>query len=129
MRIALYLHLDGRAEELIDTYKRIFGAELLLRINYDENTTHMEELLGKIFHAELRMGNFHLYITDSKPKVDDKPFNLIYETASTEEAQDIFSKLSEDGEIIQEIKKMPYGPKIGFLIDKFGFEWDIVITE
>lgn len=129
MRIALYLHMDGRAEELIQTYKRIFGAEEILKMLYDAETTKVEAMIGKVFHAELKMGDFYLYMTDTPPKHPERSFNLVYETADAVHAEDVFKKLSEDGEIIQEIKKMPYGPKIGFVTDTFGIEWDIVVTE
>lgn len=125
MKFALYMHMNGRAEEIMETYISIFGGKELMRTVYTEEMTDNPELIGKIFHAEIKIGDFLLYVTDSKGKVENL-YNLVYEVESLENAKDILHKLAEGGELQREMTKMPYGPTIGSVKDKFGIEWDVV---
>jgi len=128
MRIALYVHFDGRCEEAIAFYSRIFECKELMKQVYTEKDTDDANLVGKVFHAEIQIGDFYLYMTDNPTKGSKDAFDLVFEVPTKDEAQTIFHKLSADGEIFQEIRKMSYGPEIGFLKDKFGINWDVVVS-
>ncbi len=126
MKFALYLHMDGRAEELMDHYIEVFDGEELFRMHYTQEVTEDENLLGKIFHAEMILGEFRIYVTDSKGKVDNI-YNLVFETESLEQAKDVLHKLSKGGTLNRDMTLMSYGPMIGSVVDRFGVEWDIVV--
>jgi len=62
IKAATYLYFKHNAKEAIETYKTVFGAEVVCEYFYDEDTTEDQDLIGKVFHAELKIGDMTLYI-------------------------------------------------------------------
>jgi len=127
MKAAAYLHFKDKAEEAIETYQSIFEAKVINQYKFEEGMTENPALLGKIFHAELKIGDLNLYLCDTDQNASFESIKFVIETSDKDLAQAHFSKLSKHGRIIQDFTKMPYGPTIGEAIDKFGIKWDIVI--
>jgi PhnB protein len=127
MKAAAYLLFKNDAKEAIDTYKFIFEAEVIQEHLFQEGMTDNPALIGKIFHAELKIGDLNLYLCDTEQNASFEAIKFVVETSDEDLAQAHFSKLSKHGKIIQDFTKMPYGPTIGEAIDKFGIKWDIVI--
>ncbi|WP_105614799.1 VOC family protein [Vallitalea okinawensis] len=128
MKIATYLRMKGRCNEALDLYKDIFNGEELFRYVHDENTTENESMIGKIFHAEMKIQDFYIYMSDTQEDLDynKQAYNITVEVDTLEEAHRIFDRLKEGGRVHTPITKMAYGPYIGNLFDKFGINWDIV---
>lgn len=127
MKAAAYLHFKDKAEEAIETYQSIFEAKVINQYKFEEGMTENPALLGKIFHAELKIGDLNIYLCDTDQNASFESIKFVIETSDKDLAQVYFSKLSKHGRIIQDFTKMPYGPTIGEAIDKFGIKWDIVI--
>ena len=127
MKVATYLEFKDNAKEVIETYKAIFNAEVTLAYVYDADMTDDPTLIGKIFHAELKIGDLNLYICDSGTESAFPSTKLVVEIHDEAEAQEIFDNLAKDGEIIREFTKMSFGPTIADVKDKFGLKWNIVI--
>ena len=127
MKVATYLHFKHNAEEAIETYKTIFGAEVVCEYLYDEGLTKNQELLGKIFHAELKIGDLNLYVSDSEQDRSLSSMHFVVEIAEEDEARKCLEKFAQNGKVIHDFKKMPYGPTIAHAEDKFGIKWEIVI--
>jgi uncharacterized glyoxalase superfamily protein PhnB len=62
MKVATYLYFRHNAEEVVETNKDIFDAEVVSVYSYEDGMTQDPELIGKIFHAELKIGDLNLYI-------------------------------------------------------------------
>ena len=127
MKAAAYLYFKHNAKEAIETYQTVFGAEVICEYFYDENTTENQELLGKIFHAELKIGDLNLYVADSDQGSSFSSTQFVVEFSEEDEARKCLEKISQIGKVTQDFKKMPFGPTIAHAEDKFGIKWDIVI--
>jgi len=64
MKVATYLYFNLKAKEVIETYKYIFDAEVVREHIDTEEMTGNQAPLGKIFHAELKIGYMNLYLSD-----------------------------------------------------------------
>lgn len=130
MIVANLLSFNGRAKEAMLFYVDVLDGKFLFEMNYDERTTDETELLGKVFHGELQIGEHYLYFEDVKEPVEYKGFEICVEYHETlEEAKNVFDKLKEGGTVICPIEKRPYGPSIGSLVDQFGVTWNIIYAK
>lgn len=127
MKVATYLEFNLNATEVIETYQEVFNAELLLEYRFDEHMTDDEALVGKIFHAELKIGDLNLYLSDTNKSPSFNSMKFVVEITDKVEAKTCFDKLSRDGKVLSEFKKMSFGPEIAQVEDRFGLRWDIVV--
>ena len=127
MKAAAYLYFENNAKEAIETYKAIFSAEVVCEFVYNEEMTQNQGLLGKIFHAELKIGDMNLYISDSDEEPSFSSIKFVVEIRGEDKARKCFERIVQDGNVISDFKKMPFGPTIANAEDQFGVKWDIVI--
>ena len=112
------------AAAAIDWYKRAFGAEELGRSVGPD---------GKIMHAEIRIGNSHLYLNDvmgpgkTAKGLGGSPIALwIY----TEDADALFNRALAAGakvadNVMGQLQDQFWGDRCGTLHDPEGFQWTI----
>lgn len=127
MKIATYLYFKLNAKEVIETYKYIFEAEVVREHLYTEEMTCNQALLGKIFHAELKIGDMNLYLSDWEENSSFSSVKFVVEFGDESEARKCLEKISQHGKVIHDFKKMPVGPTLARTKDKFGVNWEIVI--
>lgn len=127
MKVATYLEFKQNSKEVIETYKEIFNARVISEYYFDENMTKDKSLLGKVFHAELQIGDLNLYIADTNVEPSLTGMKFVAEISDEAEARACFEKLIHTGKLISDFVKMPYGPKIAGAMDKFGIKWEIVV--
>lgn len=128
MKFAVSIQFNGNAEQAYLRYADLFQGKPLLLWRIDETNCPSENLLGKVMHAELQIGDFYLYLSDL-----DKPFDpltqnlhLNFEADSLQQAQRIFEGLSHHGTIKRPLSETNWGAVMGYVIDEFGVEWDVV---
>ena len=127
MKVATYLHFKDNAKEVIETYKSLFGAEVIGEYVFEAGMTDNPDLLGKIFHAELKIGDFNLYLSDTGQDESYDSVKFVIEISGEALAQAQLSRFKEHGKIIRDFTRLPIGPTLGRAEDKFGIKWDIVI--
>jgi uncharacterized glyoxalase superfamily protein PhnB len=118
-----HLILDNAAQA-IDWYKRGFGAEEVSRAVGPD---------GKIMHAQIRIGNSHLYVNDAMsgvkgPKaLGGSPIGLwIY----VEDADALFKRALDAGATVAptpmgQMQDQFWGDRCGTLVDPAGYQWTI----
>ncbi len=127
MKASAYLHFKDNAKEAIEMFKSIFKADVISEIKYEEGITDNPSLFGKIFHAELKIGDLNLYLCDTDNDETYHSIKFVIEMSDQNLAHAQFSKLTKHGKILQDFTKMPFGPIIGEVEDMFGITWNIVI--
>lgn len=127
MKVAAYLNFEFEAEAFIIMCKDVLGAEIMLDSRFEDGMADDPNLLGKIFHAELKIADLNLYVADTGVKSVFSSTKFVVETQNKEQAETFLIGLSKDGKLISDLQKMPYGPTIGTVEDKFGITWDIVV--
>jgi len=119
--ITPYLTLD-EATDAIEFYKDAFGAEELMR---------MEAPGGKIGHAELKIGDSILMISDAFPQTTTKPPSELGGTTAgvflyVEDVDSVVSRAVKAGaQVTQEVEDMFWGDRFGSVKDPFGHVWSI----
>ncbi|SHG72932.1 PhnB protein [Fodinibius roseus] len=131
-----YLNFDGNTEEAFEFYRSVFGGELQITRYKDlaDDMGASNEDLNKVANVALPLGdNAVLMGTDILESMGQKVtpgnnFAITLETDSAEEAEELFSQLSEDGEIQMPLMETEWAEKYGDFIDRFGIHWMVNYT-
>jgi PhnB protein len=126
-----YLNFNGNTEEAFNFYKSVFGGEFITLQRYKE-TPHAGEMATseqeKIMHVALPMGSGNILMGTDIPESMEKVsfgtnFSLSIEAESEAHANEVFSKLSDGGQVTMPLDKTFWGAYFGMLTDKFGVQW------
>lgn len=130
-----YLTFDGLCEEAFAVYKGVFGGDFthLSRFNEippSEGYVLSQDDMHKILHIALPIGNTVLMGCDAGDEYGDSlvqgnNFAVSISAVSKQEAQTIFDKLSQYGQISQPLADTFWGAYFGSVIDQFGINWRI----
>ena len=117
--VSLYLTVSD-ANAAIDFYKEAFGAEEMFRLT---------EPNGKVGHADLRIGNTVLMLSDEYPEynafspqtIGGSPMRIHLDVADV----DAFAAraLAAGATVVRPIEDQFYGARSGHLADPFGYTW------
>ena len=128
-----YLNFAGNAQEAFDFYRSVFGGEFSSVVRFKdfpmEGVTIPTEDEAKIMHIALPIGQDNvLMASDVLESFGQRlvPGNNVYVSVhpdSREEADRVFSALSEGAEIEMPIADQVWGDYYGSLKDKFGVQW------
>lgn len=132
MAINPYIHFNGNAEEALNHYRDALGGELqIMRFAGSPAEGCAPEGWGqKVLHGALQTGVGLLLASDaSKDQVRNPGDNIevAVQVDSEADAERIFSKLGQGGNITMPLSETFFSPKFGMLIDRFGIKW-IVVT-
>lgn len=116
-------HLNVRdCAQALDFYKRAFGAK---------ETVRMPGPGGKILHAEIKIGNSHLFLADEMPEWGSKSPLTLGGTATAvclyvKDADALFNQAINAGaKVAMPLADQFWGDRYGKLMDPFGHEWAI----
>lgn len=129
-----YINFNGNAEEAFDFYKSVFGGEFGSVVRFKDLESPefpvAENEANKIMRITLPIGG-NILIANDVPEVlsrvsEDENRSKISVTAeSREEADKIFTGLTQDGTIEMPLGESPWGTYFGMFRDKFGIEWTV----
>ena len=129
MHIITYIHFPGQADEAINFYKEVLGAEVIMLSRMGEGPSEMKvpaHLKDKVMHARVKVGDTILYISDSFDKdriVKGTNTSLSLDVENPAKVDELFSKLSAGGQIIMKPNDTFWGSYFSMLVDKFGIHW------
>jgi PhnB protein len=110
------------AAQAIDFYKKALGAEELMRMAGPD---------GKIGHAELKIGDSIIFLTDENPEMGNKaPQTLGGTTGSlylyVPDVDTAFKQaLDAGGKSTMPVTDMFWGDRFGSFVDPFGHTWGL----
>ncbi len=123
-----YLFFAGNCADAILYYQHVFGAELKVKMMYQDHPDQMPEgFEDKIMHATLMLGDQALMMSDG-PKGGDKSFAgfMLCVTLDDEDSlQRSFERLAKDGEITMPLNETFWTLLFGGVTDKFGVNWGL----
>ncbi|MGG0718183.1 VOC family protein [Robertmurraya massiliosenegalensis] len=133
-----YLRMNGDAKEAVTFSEDALDAENLGVQTYGEFPENPEfplpeEAKDRVVHAQLRIGNTFLMLSDTFP---GQP----YETGSqvdvavmindVNKTKEVYEKLLDGGEVVMPLQETPWSPSYGQVKDKYGVVWQIsTLTE
>jgi PhnB protein len=125
------IHFQGNCSEAIDFYKEVFGADVK-EINYAKDAppnSGMEEFAANfVMHSEVVICGMNFSLTDgAEAPISGKNFSFLIRYQTTEELTAIFEKLAKDGKIVEALAPQFWTPLWGYVIDKFGVNWSLMV--
>lgn len=130
-KINPYLNFDGNCEEAFNLYRKAFGTEFSeLKRASDAQIPVSEEEKNRILHIRLPIGDSQIMGSDIFKSfggnlVIGNNNHISISADSKEEADRIYTILSEDGEIEIPLEQQFFG-YFGSFTDRFGVKWMIV---
>lgn len=139
MKLNPYLNFDGTCEEAFNFYKKVFKVEFsqcgVMRFEDMPPSEDMpplsDDLKKRVMHISINIGEQTLMGSDILPGFSQRPFQLgdnnyiSIQPDSREEADRLFSELSEGGEVEMPLGDQFWGDYFGSFRDKFGVNWMI----
>ena len=110
------------ASRAIEFYQKAFGAEECFRMPAPD---------GKIIHADLQIGNSHLFLVDEMPAMDSKGPHLTGGAPVTihmyvKDVDTTFENaIAAGAQVRMPVADMFWGDRYGVVIDPFGHSWSL----
>jgi len=120
-----YLQLPGTAREALTFYAEVFGGEARLFTFADFNRD--DGPADAIAHGQLVGGPVELSASDAtgnEASFESRGLMLsLLGTADPATLRGWFERLTEGGEIVDDLQVRPWGASDGQVIDRFGLHW------
>jgi PhnB protein len=128
-----YLFFDGRCEEAIEFYRDKLGAEVTMLMRFKDApgpagmTPPGSE--NKVMHAHLRIGDADVLASDGRCQGHPQfqGFSLSLTASSDDEAEKMFTALSDGGQVQMPLSKTFFSPRFGMVADRFGVSWMVYV--
>ncbi len=135
MPVQPYLFFDGRTEEAIEFYRQALGAEVTMMMRYSDSPEPMPPGMvppgseNKIMHASLQIGDATVMASDGgcRGAASFQGFSLSVSAKDAAEAQTLFDRLGEGGEVQMPLGKTFFAPAFGIVADRFGVSWMVIV--
>jgi PhnB protein len=141
-KTSTYLNFTHNTEEAFNFYKSVFGGDFVDgKINRFGEISPMEgmppiaeEDKNLVMHVALPILGGHLLMGSDAPESMGFKLNqgnnvyVALHSDSRSEADTLFAKLSEAGEVEMPMQDMFWGDYYGALTDKFGIKWMVNYT-
>ena len=126
-----YLNFEGCAEQALDFYKKVLGAEvtMLMRCGEAPGPAPKPGLENKILHAAFRIGSSTLFASDgyNSGKAKFEGVSLSVEASDPVEAERIFDGLAEGGIATMPLAPTFFAESFGMVKDRFGLTWMVIV--
>ena len=129
-----YLIFNGNAEEAFDFYQSVFGGELE-KVRYSDMSDTMniaDEDRNRMAHIALPLSaNGQILMASDASRatqvnlVENGAFHVCIEPENREEAERVFEKLSEGGNVFMPLGEAAWAELAAMFADKFGIQWMI----
>lgn len=142
-KITVNVWCDGTAEEAGRFYADVFpGGHTEVTSRYPETglLDFQQPLAGKPLTVDVRIGAYRISLINAGPEFRPNPtvsFLLNFDPlmfdgdpAAAREALDaVWARLSEGGEALMDIGEYPHSPRYGWVQDRFGVSWQLMLTD
>ncbi len=129
-----YINFNGNAEEAFNFYKSVFGGEFASVVRFKDLESPEfpipENEANKIMRIVLPIGGNTLIANDVPESMgpvneNENRSKIAISAESKEEADNLFSALSEGGSVEVPIAESPWGTYFAMFRDKYGIEWTV----
>ncbi len=119
-----YIHFPGTARAALTFYREVFGGEVEMFTLSDFNRTDGPP--EAIAHGSLTGGPVALFGADA---VEEPPFHseglmlALLGTADPATLRHWFARLSEGGQVVEQLQARSWGANDGQVVDQYGLRW------
>jgi PhnB protein len=136
MLVQPYLNFNGRCEEALTYYRTALGAEVKMLMRFKDAPeppkTDMAapDTENKVLHACFRIGETELMASDGRCQGQQgfQGIMLSISVANEAEADRVFARLSDGGQVQMPLGKTFFSPRFGMVADRFGVSWMVIAS-
>jgi len=120
-----YVHFPGTARDALTFYGDVFGCAV--QLHTFEEFSRTDGPAEAIAHGSLMGGSVRLFGSDVAG--DDPPVRCegmmlsLLGTEAPSVLRQWFSKLSEGGQVLDDLQTRPWGASDGQVVDRYGLHW------
>ncbi|WP_207483394.1 VOC family protein [Arenibaculum pallidiluteum] len=135
MLVQPYLFFEGRAEEALDFYRRVLGAEVTELMRFKDAPEPCPDGAippgseAKVMHAAMRIGESTVLVSDGRcaGKASFEGFSLTLQAKDEAEAGRVFAALGDGGTVVMPLGRTFFAPCFGMVADRFGLTWMVIV--
>jgi len=124
------IHFNGNCSEAIAFYKKALRAEVKEMFYAKDAPDYNTESLPPDFvmHSEIIICGMNFSLTDgSETPLADTHISFMITYDTVDEVKAVYDKLSVGGEIVEPLAKVFWSDLYGYVIDKFGVNWQVMV--
>lgn len=129
-KITPFLMFEGKAEEAMHFYMSLFPDSEIKSISRFEEDE--DGLAGTVRHAVFSLNGQSFMCIDSSvshPFTFTPAMSLHVTCGSEDEIDNLFARLSEDGQVLMPLDTYPFSRKYAWVSDKFSVSWQLTLAE
>ena len=134
--ISTCLWLDDQAEEAANFYVSTFEKAAILNRTPFLVDTPSDKPVGSTMTVEFEIEEYRFTALNGGPHFTPNPtisFFLNFDPSIEKQAEvhlnRIWDKLSSKGTVLMELGEYPFSPKYGWVQDKFGISWQLILSD
>lgn len=143
LEVAVFLSMNGNAQNAIDFYKKHLNAEQLMKVTYtdmvnmgDKSIELNDKNKNHISHSVLKIGKTKIMIAENTMDTNEKykvgnNFSLCIQSADLEEIQQFYNSLISDEKvrIIIPLASNIFSKAYGIVEDPFGVQIQLMFDD
>lgn len=124
------LWFDGEAEDAAKFYTSVFSdSKILKKVPYNVDTPSQKPV-GSLMTISFEIeGQEFLGLNGGSYFTKNPSVSFIVGCSSEEEVDRLWEKLSPEGKILMPLEKYPFSDRYGWVEDRFGVSWQIILTK
>ena len=128
-----YLNFEDNCMEAMQYYQEVFGGDLeAMKVSASPVSSQFSaEVQNQVLHACLKHGDFIIMTSDlcgMGERQSGTSVEMNLDCSSEAEIRELYTSLSEGGQIIEELKEQFWGDLFGMVADRFGVRWMLTYT-
>lgn len=132
MKLNIYINYRGNCAEAFHFYEQHLSGKITMMTRF-RDMPHAENISDErkddILHARMEIGGAIVMGADIPHAEPMRSAYLSLRTGSAEEAERLYTLLSENGEIFMKMEKTFFANRFAMLRDRFGTSWMLLHEE
>lgn len=127
-KITPFLWFDDRAEEAMELYTSIFPNSKINFLNRWPKGSDYPE--GTVQTGSFTLDGCTFFAFDAGPMFTFNTSISFFAVMETQEGVDaLWEELGKDGEVLMPLDNYPWSPRYGWVSDRFGLSWQLMLGE
>jgi len=119
--ITPFLWFDGKAEEAMEFYTSAFKNSRIVRTTAGPD--------GSVMSGTFELNGYEFIDLNAGPMFTFTPaISFFVDCESVKELDDLWSILADGGSVLMELDKYPFSERYGWVADKFGVSWQLMLS-
>ncbi len=131
-KITPFLWFDNQAEEAVKFYSSIFNDSKTKSTTYysEASSNAAGRPKDSVMTVAFEIDGYNFTAINGGPAFKINPsISFFYHSKDEQEIDELWDKLSEGGKALMELNKYDWSKKYGWVEDKFGVSWQLMLVE